>query len=226
MNVLLFGATGMIGRGVLAECLRDPDVRRVVAVVRRPTGVTHAKLREIVQDDVRDLAPHADALREVDACFFCLGVSAAGLSEARYTELTYDLTLYVARQLVAWAPGAVFVYVSGMGTDAGGRGRAMWARVKGRTENALRALPFRATYLFRPGLVQPLEGVESRTGWYRVLYGALRPLFPLLRRAFRDAVVTTSDLGRAMLRVARDGYPRPVLESRDIGRVAREGARA
>lgn len=221
MNVLLFGATGMIGRGVLAECLRDAGVRRVVVVVRRSTGVTHAKLREIVQDDVRDLAAHADGLRDVDACFFCLGVSAAGMSEARYTELTHDLPLDVAQQLVALAPSSVFVYVSGLGTDAGERGRSMWARVKGRTENALRTLPFRATYMFRPGLVQPLEGLASRTFWYRVLYGALRPVFPLLRRAFPDAIVTTAELGRAMVRVARDGAPRPVLESRDISRLAR-----
>lgn len=200
--------------------------QRVLAVGRRKSGVSHAELAELVRRDLFDW-PDADAaLAGYHTCFFCLGVSAAEMSEARYTKLTHDLTLDVARQLVALAPSAVFVYVSGMGTDASERGRAMWARVKGRTENALRALPFRAAYMFRPALVQPLEGVESRTGWYRVLYVALRPLFPLLRRAFPDAVVTTSALGRAVLRAARDGYPRPVLESCDIGRVTREAARA
>lgn len=216
MNVLLFGATGMVGRGVLLECLRDPGVGRVVVVGRRPLGIADPKLREVVQDDVAALGTLGDELRAIDACLFCLGVSAAGLSEAEYSRLTFDLTLVVARQLVAVAPGATFVYVSGMGTDGTERGRTMWARVKGRTENALLALPFRAAYMLRPGIIQPLDGIRSGTRLYRALYAGLGPVLPLLRRAFPAAITDTREVGRAMLRVARDGWPRRILEMRDI----------
>ncbi|HKG93946.1 MAG TPA: NAD(P)H-binding protein [Gemmatimonadaceae bacterium] len=223
MDVLLFGATGMIGQGVLRECLRDSDVRRVVVVGRRPSGQVHAKLGELVVAEVGDLSPVESGLRGFDACFFCLGVSAAGMSEVRYAALTYDLTLSVARILVRSNPGMTFIYVSGMGTDSTERGRAMWARVKGRTENALLALPFRAAYMFRPGLVQPVEGARSKTGWYRLIYAALAPLLPLLRRLFPKLVTTTAEVGRAMLAVARRGYPTRVLESADIREAARGG---
>lgn len=225
MNVLLFGATGMVGRGVLLECLRDPAVARVVAVGRRPVGLADPKLREVVQDDVAALDALGDELRGVDACLFCLGVSAAGLSEAGYARLTHDLTLAVARQLVSVAPGATFVYVSGMGTDGTERGRTMWARVKGRTENALLALPFRAAYMMRPGLIRPLDGIRSSTRLYRVLYAAMAPVLPLLRRVRPTAITDTRELGRAMLRVAREGWPRRILEMRDIVDAGRETPR-
>ena len=221
MNVLIFGATGMIGQGVLRECLLDPGVERVTVLGRQRTGVTHARLREVVRADVADLSGLDAELRAVDACFFCLGVSAAGMTEERYARVTYDLTLSVARQLARLNPAMTFVYVSGMGTDASERGRTMWARVKGRTENALLALPFRAAYMFRPGLVQPVEGARSRTAWYRVLYAMMAPLLPLLRRFFPNSVTTSADVGRAMLAVARRGYATRVLESRDIVRAAR-----
>ena len=221
MNVLVFGATGMIGQGVLRECLRDPDVDRVTVVARQRTGQSHTKLREVLRGDVADLSGLDAELREVDACFFCLGVSSAGMTEERYARVTYDLTLSVAKQLVRLNPGMTFVYVSGMGTDASERGRAMWARVKGRTENALLALPFRAAYMFRPGLVQPVAGARSRTAWYRVLYMLMAPLLPLLRRLFPKSVTTTAEVGRAMLAVARRGYEKRVLESADIVRAAR-----
>ncbi|MEJ7811508.1 MAG: NAD-dependent epimerase/dehydratase family protein [Gemmatimonadaceae bacterium] len=223
MNVLLFGATGMIGQGVLHECLLDPRVRRVVTVGRGATGQTHPKLRELVRSDVSDLAPLEAELHGVDACVFCLGVSAAGMSEARYTTLTYDLTLAVARTLAPWNPTMTFIYVSGMGTDSTERGRAMWARVKGRTENALLALPLEAAYMFRPGLIEPLPGTRSRTRVYRLAYIALAPLFPVLHKFFPNHVTTARQLGRAMLAIARNGYERPVLEVRDINRVARGG---
>jgi uncharacterized protein YbjT (DUF2867 family) len=154
-----------------------------------------------------------------DACFFCLGVTSAGLSEERYTRLTYDLTLAVARTLARLNPGMTFVYVSGAGTDSSERGRIMWARVKGRTENALLALPFKAAYMFRPGYIQPLEGIQSRTRWYRVLYAVVAPLYPVLKRLFPGGVTTTAQMGRAMLAVARKGFARPVLETRDINRL-------
>jgi uncharacterized protein YbjT (DUF2867 family) len=226
MNVLLFGATGMIGQGVLRECLRDAAVHRVVTVGRRGTGATHAKLRQLVVADVADLSPVEAELSGSDACFFCLGVSAAGMSEERYTRLTYDLTLSVARTLARLNPEMTFVYVSGMGTDGTERGRTMWARVKGRTENALLALPFGAAYMFRPGLVQPLQGTQSRTGWYRVLYAVMTPVLPLLKRLFPNQVTTTEEIARAMLAAARAGYAKRVLESADISRLARDGGPA
>ena len=221
MNVLVFGATGMIGQGVLRECLRDPDVDRVTVVARQRTGQSHTKLREVLRGDVADLSGLDAELREVDACFFCLGVSSAGMTEERYARVTYDLTLSVAKQLVRLNPGMTFVYVSGMGTDSSERGRTMWARVKGRTENALLALPFRAAYVFRPGLVQPVGGARSRTAWYRALYAIVAPLLPLLRRLFPNSITTTEEVGRAMLAVARHGYEKRVLESADIVRAAR-----
>jgi uncharacterized protein YbjT (DUF2867 family) len=216
MNVLIFGATGMVGQGVLRECLRDPGVGRVLAVGRRATGQVHEKLRDLVLPDPANLAAVEPQLTGFDACFFCLGVTSAGLSEERYTRLTYDLTLAVARTLARLDPGMTFVYVSGTGTDSSERGRIMWARVKGRTENALLALPFKAAYMFRPGYIQPLDGIQSSTRWYRVMYAATAPLYPAFRRLFPGAVTTTAQVGRAMLAVVRQGFGRPVLETRDI----------
>ena len=216
MKVILFGATGMVGRGALRECLLADDVTRVLAVGRSATGHRHAKVRDLVLPDVTDLTSVEGELAGYDACFFCLGVSAVGMSEARYTELTYDLTLDVARTLARLNPGMTFVYVSGQGTDSTERGRSMWARVKGRTENALLALPFRAAYLFRPGYIQPLHGIRSKTTLYRVAAAVIAPFVPLLRRFAPTAVTTTEQVGRAMLAVARQGYQRPHLETSDI----------
>ena len=219
MNVLLFGASGMIGQGVLRECLLDAGVTRIVSVVRRPTSERNPKLHELVAPDIGDLGAHESALAGTDACFFCAGVSSAGMSEAEYTRVTHDLTLSAARTLVRVAPQATFIYVSGKGTDSTERGRSMWARVKGRTENALLALPFRASYMFRPGLIQPLHGIRSRTALYRAIYAALGPVSALLRRWAPGIATSTEQLGRAMLAVARNGYPARVLESRDINLV-------
>ncbi len=215
MNVVLFGASGMLGQGVLRECLLDPSVERVMVVARRATGQRNPKLDEIVLPDVSDLSSVESELTGLDACLFCLGVSAAGMSEARYSALTYDLTLAVARTLARLNPKMTFIYVSGMGTDSSERGGAMWARVKGRTENALLRLPFRA-YMFRPGLVLPRHGARSRTPLYRVVYALAWPFYPFLRTFARGYVTTTEQLGRAMIAVARDGYPRRILEARDL----------
>ena len=216
MKVILFGATGMVGRGALRECILADDVTRVLAVGRSATGHRHSKVRDLVVPDVSDLRSVEGELAGYDACFFCLGVSARGMSEARYTELTHDLTLDVARTLARVNPGMTFVYVSGQGTDSTERGRSMWARVKGRTENALLALPFRAAYMFRPGYIQPLHGIRSKTRLYRVGAAAIAPFVPLLRRFAPAAVTTTEQVGRAMLAVARQGYPKPHLETSDI----------
>lgn len=218
MNVVLFGATGMVGAGVLIECLADPRVAGVVAVVRAPTGRSHPKLRETIHTDFFDYGSLAADFAACDACFFCLGVSSAGMSEARYSSLTYDLTLAAAQALVTANPGAVFCYVSGLGTD--GNGRSMWARVKGRTENALLALPFRAAYMFRPAFIQPKHGVRSRTPLYQVFYSVAAPLYPLLQRLLPRYWTTTENVGRAMIRVASEGSPQRILYPPDINALA------
>jgi uncharacterized protein YbjT (DUF2867 family) len=220
MKVLLFGASGMVGQGALRECLLDSDVARVVTVVRRPTGRRHEKLTEIVQPDLATLAAVEPQLRGFDACFFCAGVSALGMTEAEYTRVTYDLTLGVAKTLLRTSPDLTFVYVSGARTDSTEKGRMMWARVKGRTENALLSLPFRAAYMFRPGAIMPLHGIRSSTRWYNAAYAIIRPIYPLLKRVAPTMITTTERLGKAMIAVARSGYSTHVLEMSDINRLA------
>lgn len=216
MNVLLLGATGMVGQGVLRECLIASDVQRVTTLGRSATGQKHVRLDELVHANLFNLSSIESRLTGCDACFFCLGVSSAGMSEQDYTIVTHDLTLSVARTLVRLNPGMTFVYVSGMGTYSTEHGRSMWARVKGRTENALLRLPFKAAYMFRPGAIMPLHGVRSKTALYRAAYVVLTPLYPLIKRLAPNAVTTGEQVGRAMLQVARHGYPNPVLETADI----------
>lgn len=219
MKVILFGATGMVGQGVLRECLLDPAVERVLTIGRSASGEHHDKLGELVRSDLFDLFGLAPEVTGYDACFFCLGVSSAGMSEAAYTRVTYDLTMALAGVLARTNPAMTFIYVSGAGTDSSERGRTMWARVKGRTENALLRLPFRAAYMFRPAFIQPLHGIVSRTRIYRVLYAVLGPFYPVWRRLFPGWVTTTEKVGRAMLAVAQRGAPKAVLESRDINQM-------
>lgn len=220
MKVVIFGASGMVGQGVLLECLDGGVVATVVAVGRSTCGLEHAELTEILHDDMFDLGPIADRLAGLDACFFCLGVSAAGMSEGAYRRITYDLTVYIAEALLARNPDIVFCYVSGAGTDSTGKGRTMWARVKGATENRLLEMPFKAAYMFRPGYIQPLKGVRSKTRLYQVMYTLLAPLYPLWKTLAPNLVTTTEKVGQAMIRVAREGYPRAVIETRDINRLA------
>jgi uncharacterized protein YbjT (DUF2867 family) len=219
MNVLIFGATGMVGQGVLRECLLDPGVQLVTTVGRTATGVRHQKLREIVHKDSWDYASIEKDLSGFDACFFCLGVTSAGMKEADYERVTYGITMAAADCLSRLNPQMTFVYVSGAGTDSSERGRVMWARVKGKTENALLRLPFQAAYMFRPGAIQPLHGVRSRTASYRLLYNLTKPMLPLLQWAFPDFILTTEQIGRAMLAVTRNGAPRRILESKDINAI-------
>src|SRR3982074_1595287 len=216
MKVILFGATGMVGQGCLRECLLDPSVESVLTVGRSPTGQQHAKLREIVHDDFMEYSAIEAQLAGYDACFFCLGVSSVGMSEERYRHLTYDITLAAATTLSKLNPGMVFVYVTGQGTDSTEQGRLMWARVKGKTENDLLKLPFKAAYMFRPAGIQPLHGVRSKTAWVHAAYAATAPLWALLNRIAPAYATMTEKLGRAMIKVAREGYPKPVLESEDI----------
>jgi uncharacterized protein YbjT (DUF2867 family) len=222
MKVNVFGATGMVGQGVLRECLLDPDVERVLAIVRRPTGQRHEKLEEIVHENFFDFSPIEARLAGYDACFFCLGVSSVGMTERDYQRVTYDITLAAATALVRRNAAMTFVYLSGAGTDSSERGRSMWARVKGKTENALLAMPFKAAYMFRPGLIQPLDGITSSTRAYRLGMALFAPLFPVLRALFPRHVTTTRELGRAMLRAARQGAAKGVLEPPDIIALARE----
>lgn len=218
VKVLLFGATGMVGQGVLRECLRSDDVARVVSVGRAATFQQHGKLREIVHRDLFNLSPIERDLSGFDAAFFCLGVSSAGMNEQTYTLITHDLTISVAKTLARLNPQMTFIYVSGAGTNADGR--VMWARVKGRTEDALLRLPFKAAYMFRPAFIQPMHGVTSRTKLYRFFYAITAPVFPLLKR-FPKFVTTTERIGRAMINVAIHGADKKVLESRDIDALGR-----
>ncbi|WP_438305703.1 epimerase [Streptomyces sp. HUAS TT11] len=219
MNVVVFGASGMVGHGVLRACLLDPSVTRVLVVGRSPLGISHPKLQEIVHHDFTDLSALAERLTGLDACFYCLGITSAGRSEAAYTRITYDFTLSAALVLSANNPGLTFTYVSGEGTDSSENGRTMWARVKGRTENALLALPMNA-YMFRPGYIQPLHGAVSRTRVYRLGYALTSWLYPLLRRVAPGHTTTTDHLGRAMLALTRPGTTAGrILYSRDINRL-------
>jgi uncharacterized protein YbjT (DUF2867 family) len=220
MNVILFGATGMVGQGVLRECLLDPDVHQVLSIVRTPTGQHHAKLRELVHTDFFDYSAIEPELTGFDACFFSLGVSSAGMAEAQYKHLTYDLTLAAATTLAKLNPNMTFTYVSGAGTDSTERGRSMWARVKGKTENDLLKLPFRAACMFRPGFIQPLHGIRSKTKLYQTFYTILNPVLPLLKSVFPQSITTTEQLGRAMLQAAKHGCPKPILETKDINSVS------
>ncbi|MEQ5842644.1 NAD(P)H-binding protein [Paraburkholderia acidicola] len=222
MKVVIFGATGMVGQGVLRECLRDPDVTKVLTIGRAATGQLDPRLHELVRSDLTQYAGLDDELSGYDACFFCLGVSSVGMKEGDYSRITYDLTLAAASVLARLNPAMTFVYVSGSGTDSSEQGRVMWARVKGRTENALRRLPFKAVYLFRPGVIQPLHGVRSKTRLYHVFYVLLAPLLSTARRLFPAQVQTTESLGRAMLAVARHGAPGAVLEPADLNALAQD----
>jgi len=221
MKVLIFGATGMVGQGVLRECLLAPDVSQVTAVGRSATPQQDAKLTQLVHPDLTTLDAVETQLRGFDACFFCLGVSSLGMSEADYRRLTYDLTLAVARTLSRNNPAMSFAYVSGAGTDSSERGRSMWARVKGKTENDLLKLPFARVYLFRPGVIQPLHKVRSKTKLYHLTYALLGPVLSAAKRLFPNHVVTSEEMGQAMLAAARGGSKSAVLEVADIARLAR-----
>lgn len=212
----------MVGQAALRECLLDQDVQQVGTVVRSETGARHAKLREIVHRDMGNLAAIEGELAGFDACFFCLGVASSGMKEAEYERVTYGFTLAAAETLSRLKPGMPFIYVSGSGTDSTEKGRIMWARVKGRTENALLRLNPNA-YMFRPGFIEPLDGIQSRTPSYRIFYQVTKPVLPLLRWAFPNRVLSTREIGQAMLSVAKHGYEKRILEARDMRRVVSEG---
>ncbi len=220
MKVILFGASGMVGQGVLRECLLDPGVEAVLAVGRSPLGQSHAKLRELLHRDFTDFSTVAAELTGYDACFFCLGVSSVGMKEADYRHITYDFTLAAAGVLARQNPGMTFIYVSGTSTDSTEKGRSMWARVKGQTENALLRLPFKAAYMFRPGAILPMHGIRPKSRFYRAAYVVAAPILPVIRALFPKYVITTEQVGRAMIAVAKGGAEKKLLENRDISAIA------
>ncbi|OIN56138.1 NAD-dependent epimerase/dehydratase family protein [Arsenicibacter rosenii] len=212
ISAIITGVTGMVGEGVLHECLQNPDVERVLIINRRPSGFSHPKLKEIVHKDFFDLAPISGQLAGYNACYFCLGVSSVGMNEAEYRHMTYDLTMHMARTLAPQNPDMTFCYVSGASTDSTEQGRLMWARVKGKTENDLMKLPFKAAYMFRPGYMHPTPGLKNTNKYYKYITW----MYPFLRRFFPNSVSTLAELGQAMLTVTKHGYPKPILEVKDI----------
>jgi uncharacterized protein YbjT (DUF2867 family) len=220
LSVIVFGATGMIGRGVLLEALDDPGTSKVLAVGRASVNLVHPKLEELIHKDFSDFSSVEERLRGYDACFFCLGVTALGLSEAEYARITYDYTVAAATTLVSANPKLVFVYVSGAGTDSTEKGRQMWARVKGKTENRLLAMPFRAAYMFRPGFVRPRRGLKSRVRWYRVFYAITKPFGGMMERMMPSQATNTQKVGKAMLHVAKTTPKQSIIDPKDINALA------
>ncbi len=220
MKVIVTGATGMVGKGVLLECLAHSDVAQVLSLGRHPLGMAHPKLREVVHRDLFHLADVEHELSGYDACFFCLGASSVGMKEQDYFQVTHELTVNVARTLLRLDPGLVFIYVSGAGTDSTERGSSMWARVKGKTENDLLGMGFKAAFMFRPGYIHPMKGVSPRNAIYRVLLPIVKPLYPALEALFPSRVTTTEKVGLAMIHAVQRGHPKRVLAPRDINALA------
>ena len=218
-KVLITGTTGMVGKGVLLECLDHRSIEHVLVVNRRPLGLKHAKLREVLVKDFFDLSHILEKLKGIDACFFCLGVTSLGQSETAYTRITYELTLYFAQAFLDQNPESVFCYVSGTGTDSSEKGRSMWARVKGKTENELLAMPFKKAYMFRPGYIQPLRGIKSKTSWYAALYMVFKPIYLILKH-FPSTATNTTNMGLAMINSLKGHYSKTILENKDINELA------
>src|SRR3972149_3250451 len=219
IKAIIFGATGMVGEGVLHEALKQANVESVLVIGRRTCNITHPKLKELLHDDFFDYSNIEGHLRGYNACYFCLGVSSVGMNEQDYSRLTYDLTTQAAKALSKLDPDMTFCYVSGAGTDSTEKGRIMWARVKGKTENHLMKLPFKAVYLFRPGFIKPTKGLRNAHGISQVV-GWLYPLWKVLIPKY---VCTLEDLGIAMIQATLEGYPRRILENMDITQLARAG---
>ena len=215
--MIITGATGMVGEGVLHECLSHPAVSQILLINRRPAGISHPKVTELIHQNFLDLSPIAGQLKGYNTCFFCLGISSINVSEADYTAQTYTLTTAFARSLAAINEGMTFLYISGAGTDSSEKGRSMWARVKGKTENELMQLPFKKVYNVRPGYLHPTKGLKNTHGYYRFI-GILYPFLKLVASRY---VSSLKDLGLAMINAAAYGYPKSILEVKDINALAR-----
>jgi NAD dependent epimerase/dehydratase family len=218
IRAIVTGATGMVGEGVLHECLQSPEIEEILIINRKPSGITHPKLKEIIHQDFFDLSPIKAQLKGYNACFFCLGVSSVGMKEAEYTKMTYTLTMHVAETLSKLNPDMTFCYVSGSATDSTEKGRSMWARVKGKTENDLMKLPFKAVYNFRPGYMHPTPGLKNTLPYYKYLSW----MYPVVRKVFPGAVSTLAELGQAMIKVAKKGYEKRILEVKDFVSLTKE----
>ena len=215
MKIVIYGASGMVGRGMLNQSLSASDVEKVIIVVRKSLNIQHDKLSEIVTSDLNQTHDLA-IIKDFDACFYCLGVSASGMTEVQYSAINYDLTINIAKALQSNNPNMTFVYISGAGTDSTEKGKIMWARVKGKTENTLKSMDFKAVYLLRPAMIQPLDGIESQTKSYRIIYKVLKPFFPIIQRVAPNALLTTQSLADAMLNTVRFGYHTKILGVKDI----------
>jgi hypothetical protein len=211
----------MVGKGVLLECLDSPDVEAVLVINRQPLGMQHPKLTEIIHKDFYDLSGIRQELQGYNACFFCLGISSVGLSDTAYEKITYTLTMHFATTLLALNPDMTFCYVSGTGTASDEQSRLAWANIKGKTENAIRALPFKASYMFRPGVIQPLRGVKAKSGLVNFLYLALSPVLYLLKTLSPSTITTSVRIGQAMINAVLNGYAKPILENGDINALAK-----
>ena len=220
LNVVITGSSGMVGKGVLLECLDDERVGKVLIINRSSINLTHPKLTEWIVEDFQTIDGSEEILKGYKCCFFCAGVTSLGLSEEQYSKLTYDLTISFAEAFLKSNPNSTFCYVSGAGTDSSEKGRSMWARVKGRTENALRNMPFKASYMFRPGYIQPLKGIKSKTGWYQTLYNIFRPIYAILKH-FPSTATSTTNMGMAMIEAGINGYTKEILENSDINLLAK-----
>jgi uncharacterized protein YbjT (DUF2867 family) len=216
LKVIITGATGMVGEGVLLVCLGDPDVEKVLIVNRRPSGKTHPKLKEVILDDFYDLSAAEEQLTGYDACFFCLGVSSVGMKMDAYRRVTYDLTMHFGETVSRLNKNMVFIYVSGAGTDGTEKGRVEWARIKGKTENDLRKLPFRRVYGYRPGFIKPLAGQKKA----HAFYSYINWFFPLGKKLSPDHFNTMQELGLSMIRLAVNEYPEDTIYGRDISKIA------
>lgn len=220
MKIIIFGSTGMIGQGVLLESLKNPEIESVLVINRQSCNITSPKINELIHKDFYDLSSLTDKLTGYDACLYCLGVSSVGMAEADYHKVTYDLTIYIAETLLKLNKDMSFSYISGANTDSTENGKTMWARVKGKTENALLAMPFKRVYMLRPGFIEPLKGIKSKTPLYQFVYTIFKPLFFILRN-FENIATNTEVLGKAMFLVVQKGYTTKILESKDINAIVR-----
>jgi len=220
LKAIITGSSGMVGKGLLLECIEHPDVESVLIVNRKSINFSHPKVKELIIPDFFDLSEVKDQLAGYNICYFCAGVSSVGLSEVEYTKLTYHMTLNFAQTFLAQNPDSKFCYVSGMGTDSSERGKTFWARVKGKTENDLLKMPFQAAYMFRPAFIQPFKGIKSRTRVYNIFYTFFSPLYPLLKH-FPKYVTDTITLGKVMIELGLNGNEKKVFENIDINKAGK-----
>jgi hypothetical protein len=220
MKVVITGSTGMVGKGVLLVCLEDPRITEILIINRSSLNMNHPKLKELLLADFSKIEQYQSQLNNYDACFFCMGISSVGISEEDYNAITYDLTTHFADKFIAANPNSTFIYVSGTGTDTTEKGRSMWARVKGKTENMLLAMPFKAAYMFRPGFIQPMRGIRSKTKLYQTFYNISTPLYPLLKRIFPKSLINTDQIGLAMINLVEKGSSKKWFYNKDINEVA------